>query len=308
MNESLIEIRDEINSYGAHNLVDNTPIGEADTLLEECSEYIDDYRGIDSILSSSGYGGISSNSTVAPPPTSYSSLILNTFIPVVTLNSTPREPTPSMNMISTPFVTNTNYNFNSSSSSMSTINPTVPPTPNSNLLMRAANVFNFRKKKDNRTSTAYSNFLPRILSCEKNLRKVIGDVVEKKIILRLQARHLRARLEACIIYNETLLATTDVPLDDTRNFVNSLSQESSEVKNMIAFNLEILRMQQFEEHQANLNLLRYNRQNINNVNNENLERDDPDHFFLEIKLEEFRKVRNFEHFIYFFLYFIYFLL
>lgn len=292
MSESILpDNRDDIDTYGAHNLVDNSPIEEADTLLEECSEYIDDYRGIDSILSSSGYGGISAN-TVAPQPTSYSSLILNSIIPVVTLNSS--NSNTATNNTNNSFTTNNNYNFNSSSSSSSTTNPTLPPTPNSNLLTRvAANVFNFRKKKDTRISTAYSIYLPRILVCEKKLRKVIGEVVEKKIILRLQARHLQARLEACINYNEGLLATTDVPLDDTRNFVNTLSHESAELKNMIAFNLEILRMQQFEEQQRNLTVLRYNRQNINNLYNENIERDDPDHFYLESRLEEFRKVSCF---------------
>ena len=85
---------------------------------------------------------------------------------------------------------------------------------------------------------------------------MIGEVVEKKGILRLQARHLQSRLEQCVEHNQALLKASDGPLEDTRNFVNTLSSESTVLKEMMNFNTEILRLKKLEEHTKNLSVMR----------------------------------------------------
>ena len=121
----------------------------------------------------------------------------------------------------------------------------LPFVPSFSLL--ANNVRAWRnKRKDSKLVVGYQTLEPKIAVVEKSLRGVIGDVVEKKGALRVQARYLQVRLEECAKHNKALLDTTETPLEETRNFVNILSNESKVLKDMSTFNAEILKMQSLE--------------------------------------------------------------
>ena len=110
------------------------------------------------------------------------------------------------------------------------------------LLTRVSTVKNWRmKRRDNRLISVYETLYPRIISSEKNLRTIMGDVVGKKAEIREQARHLQARLQACIRYNKAHLQSTEGPVDELRLLINKLSGESALLKEMIEFNKELLR-------------------------------------------------------------------
>jgi hypothetical protein len=97
------------------------------------------------------------------------------------------------------------------------------------------------KRRDNRLISVYEQLYPRIMDSEKNLREIMDDVVEKKAEIRNQARHLQARLQACIRHNKTSLQSTEGPVDELRLLINKLSNESALLKEMIEFNKELLR-------------------------------------------------------------------
>jgi hypothetical protein len=204
---------EQVETYGAHFLVDYKPIQEADELLAECEQYIEDSRA------------------------EIYTLPFSTFSRV------------------------------------------------------AANLKAWRtKRKDTKLLTIYQQLQPRILMVEKNLRGVIGEVVEKKGILRLQAKHLQTRLEKCVDYNQALLQASEGPLEDTRNFVNTLSSESTILKEMMNFNSEILRLKKLEEHTKNLSVMRWGKpRNNRQVPEPELSKDD-DHNSLEARLLTFRDV------------------
>jgi hypothetical protein len=67
----------------------------------------------------------------------------------------------------------------------------------------------------------------------------------------MQAKHLYVRLEKCIRYNQDLLQTTEGPLEETRNYVNTLSNESKVLKDMLTFNTEVLKLHAIENHTKN---------------------------------------------------------
>lgn len=138
----------------------------------------------------------------------------------------------------------------------------------------------------------YENIQPRVVATEKTLRKIIGEVVEKKGALRLQARHLHVRLEACIKHNKQLLAASDGPLEELRSIVNQLSGESTALKDMITFNKEVLRIRNVEEISKGQNFVRWGaRPAAKKKNNAEADlRSDADHGVIEAKLVTIREV------------------
>lgn len=200
-------------TYGAHLLVDFKPIEEADVLLSECEQYIEETKA---------------------------------------------------EIFTIPFVP-----------SFSRV---------------AQNIKAWRmKRKDSKLQTTYQGLQPKIATTEKTLRKIIGEVVEKKSILRLQARHLQVRLEKCVDHNKSLLGETDGPLEDTRNFVNTLSGESTVLKDMLNFNIEVLKLKKVEEHNKAQSLMRWGKSRNRNIPEPDLTKDD-DHNLLEARLLTFRDV------------------
>lgn len=70
--------------------------------------------------------------------------------------------------------------------------------------------------------------------------------MRKKLALRDQAKHLKSRLDACISYNAEYIDDQDDTIESMRNTVNSLSTESTLVKAMVAFNVELVRQKVME--------------------------------------------------------------
>lgn len=159
----------------------------------------------------------------------------------------------------------------------------------------ASNVRAWRnKRRDSRLMSMFSVLQPRIVNTEKTLRNILGEVVEKKIALRMQAKHLQARLEACITYNKDLLKGTDKPLEETRHYVEMLSNESKLLKDMMVFNKEILRMQAIEKHQK-APAQRWGHQHRRgggNVIGDVEFANDPEHKSIEERLVKFREVNK----------------
>jgi hypothetical protein len=92
----------------------------------------------------------------------------------------------------------------------------------------------------------YDSLAPRVKKSENKLRSIIGEVVEKKTALRLQAKHLQLRVEACIEHNRYNLEKSIVPVDEFRAVVDDLTNVSSIIKSMVLFNNEILRQKNIE--------------------------------------------------------------
>jgi hypothetical protein len=167
----------------------------------------------------------------------------------------------------------------------------LPFVPSFSLL--ANNVRAWRaKRKDSKLLTGYQVLEPKIVVLEKTLRGIIGDVVEKKGALRIQARYLQIRLEQCVKSNKSQLDTTDNPLEETRNFVNLLSNESKTLKDMVTFNTETLKLQALEnqsKHQVyGTRWVQGRQKNLNEVDVSK----DGDHAAIQEKLNSLREVRK----------------
>jgi len=160
----------------------------------------------------------------------------------------------------------------------------------------ASNVRAWRnKRRDSRLMSAFSILQPKIAKTEKTLRRILGDVVEKKTALRLQAKHLQSRLETCIEHNQGLLKRTDEPLNLTRHYVEMLSNESKLLKDMMMFNKEVLRMQAMEKQSRGANNMgrwgHQQRRNGGNIVSEVDFTNDSEHKAIEERLKKFRDVR-----------------
>ena len=163
------------------------------------------------------------------------------------------------------------------------------------LLTRVSTVKNWRmKRRDNRLISVYETLYPRIISTEKKLRQIMGDVVEKKGEIREQARHLQARLQACIRNNKAHLQATEGPVEELRLLINKLSGESALLKEMIEFNKELLRFGTVEKVSKGQTFVRWG--GISNkapakkvITEAELQRDDT-HPEIENKLLALRKV------------------
>lgn len=163
--------------------------------------------------------------------------------------------------------------------------PYVPP-----FALFAQNLRSWRlKRRDSRLAGVYHALQPRIAHSEKTLRGIIGEVVEKKGLLRLQARQLLSRLEECVKYNRELLSKTDGPLNEARAFVNILSDESTTLKLMLSFNREILRLKVSQEMNKSPALLRWGMQKSRALVEADLGKDE-DHRVIEQKLSLHREV------------------
>lgn len=97
------------------------------------------------------------------------------------------------------------------------------------------------KRRDKNLYLTMTGLIRRIKSAEEQLRDTIIQVVEKKLALRDQARHLKCRLNSCIKYNTNFVQSQEHFVEDMRNNVNGLSSESSDIKAAVAFNCELVR-------------------------------------------------------------------
>lgn len=97
------------------------------------------------------------------------------------------------------------------------------------------------KRRDKNLYLTMNVLIRRIKASEEQLRDTIIQVVEKKLALRDQARHLKCRLSSCITYNTDFVHNQEQFVEDMRKSVNGLSSESSELKAAVAFNCELVR-------------------------------------------------------------------
>ena len=97
------------------------------------------------------------------------------------------------------------------------------------------------KRRDKNLFLTMTNLIGRIKASEEQLRDTIIQVVEKKLALRDQARHLKCRLNSCITYNTDFVQSQEQFVEGMRNNVNGLSSESSDLKAAVAFNCELVR-------------------------------------------------------------------
>jgi hypothetical protein len=119
---------------------------------------------------------------------------------------------------------------------------------NSSSMLQAAKKFRQwrSRRRDEKLLITMNSLLPRIKLSEEYLRDLIIQIVEKKLALRDQARHLKHRLDACIAYNSHAISSQEEIIDEMRNSVNALSTESALVKAMVAFNVELVRQKVME--------------------------------------------------------------
>lgn len=97
------------------------------------------------------------------------------------------------------------------------------------------------KRRDRHLYLTMKILIRRIKAYEEQLRDNIIQIVEKKLALRDQARHLKCRLNSCIDYNSNFVQSQEEFVEDMRQSVNGLSAESSDLKAAVAFNCELVR-------------------------------------------------------------------
>ena len=153
------------------------------------------------------------------------------------------------------------------------------------------------KRRDEKLLLTMNALLPRIKSSEELLRDTIIQIVEKKLALRDQARHLKHRLDACIAYNAHYVDSQEEVIDEMRNSVNSLSTESAYVKAMVAFNVELVRQRVMETVRNNRTFVSWGSKAVllRPISEQELS-EDADHPTLMSRLNTIREVRSF-HFV-----------
>lgn len=87
----------------------------------------------------------------------------------------------------------------------------------------------------------YQNLLPRINAIEKKLRVSVSEFSEKRLALMEQGRHLKLRLDACIIHNGDLIKTLDKAVEELRVCIGSMTEHCADVKTALFFNNELIR-------------------------------------------------------------------
>lgn len=97
------------------------------------------------------------------------------------------------------------------------------------------------KRRDKNLYLTMNNLVRRIKSSEDQWRDNIIQIVEKKLALRDQARHLKCRLNSCIAYNTEFVEGQEQLVEEMRTNVNNLSAESSDLKAAVVFNCELVR-------------------------------------------------------------------
>eukprot|EP01036_Dinobryon_divergens_P029170 gene29170-38234_t len=151
------------------------------------------------------------------------------------------------------------------------------------------------RNRDTKLANLYMSLVPKMIEAEKVLRGIIVDVAEKKNALRVQAKYLSVRLTSCLHHNKSLLDSSDNPVDDLREQINSLSNEAAMLKGMLAFNKEVLRIRKLESiNREKQSFLRWGQKLPSNMKkgiSESDLADDPDHTVIESRLDLTRQIR-----------------
>jgi hypothetical protein len=148
------------------------------------------------------------------------------------------------------------------------------------------------RRRDEKLLLTMNSLLPRIKLSEEYLRDLIIQIVEKKLALRDQARHLKHRLDACIAYNSHAITSQEEIIDEMRTSVNALSTESALVKAMVAFNVELVRQKVMETVRNNRTFVSWGSKAVllRPISEQELS-EDADHPTLMTRLNTIREVR-----------------
>lgn len=148
------------------------------------------------------------------------------------------------------------------------------------------------KTNENQNATNYENLRIKIYDAEKVLRGMLLGIIEKKSILKTQARFLITRLNSCLDYQSNLLSDADKPVTELRAIVDNLANESSHVKIMVVFNNEVIRQKNVQTVRQGKTYIPWTKKrNANVVSEEDLSKDD-DYPVLHHRLHKLRTVRN----------------
>ena len=149
------------------------------------------------------------------------------------------------------------------------------------------------RRRDEKLLVTMNSLLPRIKLSEEYLRDLIIQIVEKKLALRDQARHLKHRLDACIAFNSHAITSQEEIIDEMRNSVNALSTESALVKAMVAFNVELVRQKVMETVRNNRSFVSWGSKAVllRPISEQELS-EDADHPALMTRLNTIREVNH----------------
>lgn len=168
-------------------------------------------------------------------------------------------------------------------------------TSSSSSMLQAAKKFRQwrSRRRDEKLLVTMNSLLPRIKLSEEYLRDLIIQIVEKKLALRDQARHLKHRLDACIAYNSHAITSQEEIIDEMRNSVNALSTESALVKAMVAFNVELVRQKVMETVRNNRSFVSWGSKAVllRPISEQELS-EDADHPALMTRLNTIREVNH----------------
>ena len=149
------------------------------------------------------------------------------------------------------------------------------------------------RRRDEKLHAVMHSLLPRIKASEEYLRDFIIQIVEKKLALRDQARYLKCRLDSCINYNGDSIDGQEDLIEEMRNAVNRLSTESTIVKGMVSFNVELVRQRVMETVRHNRTFVSWGSKAVllRPISEQELA-EDADHPLLMGRLNHIREVRG----------------
>ena len=103
------------------------------------------------------------------------------------------------------------------------------------------------KRKEDRIMADFEQLEPKIQEEEASLRSVMIQGVEQKEVIKEQARIYEEHLSSCIRFTEKGLESCEPAVDMLRDIINNITREAYEMKNMVAFNQDIVRQQKMED-------------------------------------------------------------
>lgn len=174
------------------------------------------------------------------------------------------------------------------------LSPVVPPSSGGFQLFQPHSKTTKNRAHSSQIIANYDKLQPKILDAEKVLRGQLLLIIDKKSVLRTQAKQIVTRLISCIDFQNSLLAKSDIPIQELRDVVNDLANESANVKTMVTFNMELLRLKTTQSVRQGKTVMSWARKRNANQgpSDEDLAKD-PEHQELHHRLHQLRSVRIF---------------
>lgn len=96
------------------------------------------------------------------------------------------------------------------------------------------------KRNDDRLSIIIADLTPKISDAEKDLRSILMDAMMKKEKLQAYAHECYMQLLACIDFTNMSIFQSEPIVTELRAVVDHITLETDSLKNMVAFNTEIV--------------------------------------------------------------------